>query len=43
MNIKMNKELCSSRLNAELITGDHVLNFQRTIKKNGDKVTNKSK
>ena len=29
----MNKELCSSRLNAELITGDHLLNFQRTIKK----------
>lgn len=41
MNIKMNKELCSSRLKAELITGDHVFHFQRTI--NVDKVTNKLK
>ena len=37
----MNKELCSSRLKAELITGDHVFNFQRTI--HGDTVTNKLK
>lgn len=41
MNIKMNIELCSSRLKSELITGDHVFNFERTI--NGDKVTNKLK
>ena len=41
MNIKMNIELCSSRLKFELITGDHVFNFERTI--NGDKVTNKLK